>query len=334
MSLSSGQRSVLMSIKNNLNRAEVLFNNSEFESSLEVCQKILTKKPKLFNALQLAALNYQAMNLVEKAIAEFEKAIAINDHHASTYNNMGNIYLAKEDYKTATRYYAKALKIEPLMAQAHNNFALCQYKLGDFNLAEAHYKKALLHDAKIHEFHTNLGSLYVAQGKFELAQEMFIKSLELNTANPKAYWSSFRVQLFSHRYQDALEIADLALMSQSLPEHELCNFLVGKAIIFWLFEHFEQAAQAIQLSEKIYQFEHLSAHMANMAVFHRYIKNLLNLREPNAALYLSTESIDHKEMYFISESHGFSPNGTSIQIQPRKCIKFARYLSWGQKHSI
>lgn len=302
-----------MSIKNSLNRAEVLFNQAEFESSLAICQKILAKKPKLFNAIQLSALNYQAMGLIDKALIAFEKAIAINDHHASTFNNMGNIYLNKKDYETAVRFYAKSLKIEPLMAQAHNNFALCHYKLGDHDLAEAHYKKAILNDATVFEFYTNLGSLYAAQGKFDAAQEMYIKSLEINKENAKAYWSSFRVQLYSHRYQDTLEVADLAIMSQALAEHELCSFLVGKAIVFLLFEHFEEAKQAIELSEKIYQFEHMSSHMANMTVFHRYIKRLLSLRAQNTALYALTQDSNPKEMYFISESHGFSPNGTIVQ---------------------
>ena len=50
-----------MSIQNSISRAEVLYRNKDFDESIEICKKLLVKKPKLLNARQILALNYQSM---------------------------------------------------------------------------------------------------------------------------------------------------------------------------------------------------------------------------------------------------------------------------------
>lgn len=304
-----------MNLKNNLSRAEVLFKTGQYQESLSICEKILNNKSNVLNAFQIMGLNYHALHVFDKAIECYEAALKIDDKHASCNNNLGNVYLAREEYVKASKYFAKAFHIDPSMAQAHNNFALCQLRSGKLELAESHYKKAILHDATIFEFYNNLGSLYSAQGKFESALEFFIKSLECEVKNPEAYWESFRAQLYMHRYQDAIETADLAILSKTLRVPDLCSFLVGKAIVYWLFNCFDDAKQAIEQSSVIYQYEEMSSHMKNMTVFHRYIKKLLEIRDSQIDTSSVPANNELKEMYFISESHGFAPNGAIVNYQ-------------------
>lgn len=301
-----------MSIRNNINQAEILYQSGDYQKSYDICQKILDKKPNLFDALQIQGLNCQARGDLKGALVLFDKAISVKPQHASTHNNMGNIYLALNDFVRASKCYSKALAIDALMAEALNNLATCQVKLSDIESAEVNYKKAILLDATKAEYQLNFGVLLTDKGEFNSAIEYLMRALELDQSKTSVYWHVFKIQMYLHRYQDAIDIATTGVLSQSLSEMELCELLIGRAMVLWLFYCFEEAEQAIALSENIYQFEDVSANMANMAIFHRYIKKLLSLRKGNQQLYLPKNEDAVKEMYFVSESHGFAPNGTIV----------------------
>lgn len=304
-----------MSIKNTLNQAEQLHRAGSYRHSIELCQTLLSKKPKLFDAVQLLALNYQALSMVTEAIATFEKALQLNSKHAATYNNMGNLYVALEDYKTASGYYSKAIRLAPLLAEAHHNLGLCQYHKKDLSSAVELFKKAILINPKIPEFHTNLGITNSDQGSFTQALEYFLTSLELEHRDSKCYWEIFKIHLYQHRYQEAIEAANIGLSSQFLSESNRCQLLIGQAIIFWLCNCINEARQAIQASENIYRVAQQSKHLSNMAKFHRYIKELLALKEQQPELYQANSADSTQELYFISESHGLAPNGTVVRYQ-------------------
>lgn len=302
-----------MSVQTNLNKAEVLFQQGRYNDSSAICRKLLDKKSNLFGALQLEGLNKQAQGELKESIALFEKAIAVNPKNPSTYNNLGNVYLALFEFKKAEKTYQKALAIDPMMAEALNNLANCKVKLGNVEHAFGLYKKAILLDAKNTEYHLNMGVLLTDLGEFSVAQEYLSKALELDSTNTPVYWHIFKIQMYLHRYTDALEVVELAIKSQSLSDAELCELLIGRAMILWLFCEYAEAEQAIFLSEGIYKFQSQSSNMTNMAIFHRYLKQLLIERKNNHQLYMSSTEVE--DMYFISESHGFSPNNVIVNYK-------------------
>ncbi len=313
-----------MNIKNNLAKAEVHYLEGEFEQAICICQKLLEKKPALFNAVQIQAACYQGLGKLEEALSLFNQMIVINDKHPSTYNNIGNIYLEQKKVIEARTFYLKAQKVDPQMAEASNNLAICNQKLGNFSLAESHYKKAILLDGKIADYHYNLGVLYADLGYFESAINIFLKTLELNKNKSSVYWHVVKCYMYQHRYQDALAVIDMGLLSNTLSDEELCELLVAKAMLFWLFYSPDEVEQALQLSKSIYRYQNDSANINNMIVFHRYIKNLLDRRREKLFLYhqrgAQSEQESIEPIYFISESHGFSPNDTLVTYQEQRYV--------------
>jgi hypothetical protein len=88
-----------------------------------------------------------------------------------------------------------------------------------------------------------------------------------------------------HRYQDALEIADMGLLSNALSDIDLCELLVGKAILFWLFDNVLEAEQALRLSVGVYSDQSNYRYMKNLKVFHRYLKQLVQFRLNTSGFY-------------------------------------------------
>jgi Flp pilus assembly protein TadD len=310
-----------MSIKNNIARVEALYRQGQYVESLALCNTILEKKPKLADALHLAALNHHALGQLELAITEFKKAIAINDQNSSFHSNLGVVYLEQDNFLEAGLCFKKALNLEPLLPEANYNLSICLQDQGNYLLAENYCKKAILQDATRSDFHLHLGNLYYDQGQFDNAAITFVKALEVEAkhcngrSNLNAYWQMFSLHLSQHRYQDALEVADLGIKSQKLSEQQLCAMLIGKAIIYFLFCHIDEAKHALQLSEIIHQYHTLPKYLKNFLVFHKYIKNLIALYESGEFQDSYQLGQDTEKMYFVSESHGFSPNRTSVQYK-------------------
>ncbi|AZG37011.1 tetratricopeptide repeat protein [Shewanella psychromarinicola] len=310
-----------MSIKSNMARAEALFRQKEYAESLSLCTKIIEKKPKLANAIHLTALNYYALGQFAPAIAEFQKAIAINSQLSSFHSNLGNVYLDQESFVEASRCFEKALNLEPLLPEPNYNLAICLHNQRNYSLAENFCKKAILQDATNSDFYLHLGVIYYDQGQFDNAAKALVKALEVENKHKKgrthldAYWQLFSLHLSQHRYQDALEVADLGIQSQQLSEQQLCTLLIGKAIIYFLFNHLDEAKHTLQLSEIIHQFPSQPKYLKNFSVFHHYIKNLIALYESGEYKDCYNLVNDATKMYFISESHGFAPNRTSIQYK-------------------
>jgi Flp pilus assembly protein TadD len=315
-----------MNIKNNLARAEALYRQAQYVESLSLCTSTLEKKPKLAEMIHLMALNYHALGQLEEAIVEFNKAIAINDLNSLFHSNLGVVYLEQDRFAEASRCFKKALHLEPLSPGANYNLSICLQHEGNYVLAEDFCKKAILQDATSSDFHLHLGNLYYDQGQFDHAATTFIKALEVENkyangrSNLNVYWQMFSLHLSQHRYKDALEVADLGIQSQQLSEQQLCAMLIGKAIIYFLFNHLDEAKHALQLSEVINQYTTLPKYLKNFLVFHSYIKNLIRLYETGQFSDSYPINDEHEKMYFISESHGFSPNQTAVQYKHQNYV--------------
>jgi|GEM_PF-1422500 len=304
-----------MNIKHSISRARVLFQQGKYRESSTICCKILSQKPRLHDALQIEGLNKQALGDTLAAMLLFKKAIEVKPNMASTYNNLGNAYLSTCEYNEASKCFKKALKLLPSLSEAMNNLANCQVKMGDLTLAKENYKKAISLDIKNSQYSFNFGVLLTDCGDFQEAQNYLSKSLELNKKNTSVYWYVFIINMYLQRYQDALDIANLAIRSESLSDPELCEILVGKAIIFWLFSRYEETALCLKLSETIYQYQNTSKNMANMAIFHQLLQGLLVVYKTNKQLYQLPDGVEEKEIYFISESHCLSPHGSIVKYK-------------------
>jgi tetratricopeptide (TPR) repeat protein len=55
---------------------------------------------------------YLKLDYKDKAIAAFQRSIALNKKFPSSYNNLGSAYFAGKDYKKAEKYYKKAIKMK------------------------------------------------------------------------------------------------------------------------------------------------------------------------------------------------------------------------------
>jgi tetratricopeptide (TPR) repeat protein len=93
----------------------------------------------------------------EGAIAEFRKAVALDQKHSMAHFNLGNLLLHKGDLDGAIAEYRKAIALDPTIALAHSNLGSALYRQDKLDEAIACYRKAIELDRKLAIAHDNLG---------------------------------------------------------------------------------------------------------------------------------------------------------------------------------
>lgn len=113
--------------------------------------------PPLYNARGL--LQMKRSNLGE-ALANFQKAVALDGGFVEARLNVGNITLGFRKYDEAEAQFTEVLKHQPNNYDAQVGLGIAQRGLGKLGEAEATYKKAIEIDANRGDTYFNLGVLY------------------------------------------------------------------------------------------------------------------------------------------------------------------------------
>ena len=87
---------------------------------------------------------------VPQAIKYYNKALSIYPQHYGAWYNLGNLYVAYEDYHSALYAYSQAFKYNPKMMIARMNYGIVtSEKLGNFDEALDQYNKIINTERKL-----------------------------------------------------------------------------------------------------------------------------------------------------------------------------------------
>jgi lipoprotein NlpI len=130
---------------------------------------VLKKHPNIPVAYNNRGRYYRTLNQRNKALADYNKAIALNPEGYATYNNRGKIYFDLNDDDQALADYNKALEIKPDYAEALANRGAVYGKKGDYALSAADLTKAVELDSAHYNTYSNRALVYYNTGKYEEA---------------------------------------------------------------------------------------------------------------------------------------------------------------------
>lgn len=117
----------------------------------------------------------------ELAVADFERAIAIQPNFAFVRRELGMLHFQQKDYVAAATHLAKAADLGMNDALLLNNLGICYSRTGRLQQAVASYQKALKSDNNLAQAHLNLGFAYqrlkrTAQAKAEYREACRLKA--------------------------------------------------------------------------------------------------------------------------------------------------------------
>jgi len=123
-------------------------------------------------ALYQQANESLAAGNTDLAIQQFEQLLKTDPSARQAHTNLGLLYLAKNDSKSAKQAFINALEQDKNDAVAYNHLAVIQRQEGLFEQALSNYKNAIRIDPDYAKAHLNLGILY------DIYLQDFAKALE------------------------------------------------------------------------------------------------------------------------------------------------------------
>jgi len=116
---------------------------------------------------------YQNQGLLDKAIAEYKKAIEINPDSMLAHSNLAFIYEGQAKFAEAINELKEVARIRPELPQVHVGIGLLYDKQGMSDDAIASLKKAIQLEPKSPLAMINLGLIYRKKGNIDEAIEQF-----------------------------------------------------------------------------------------------------------------------------------------------------------------
>ena len=125
-------------------------------------------------------------DLVEPALAAFQKVIQASPNAGQAFYNLGSLYLRKKDVVSARTAFERALELLPQHAETHNNLGALLAEAGELDRAISHFRAALDSRPRDADALNNLGNAYMQLGRKREAREMLETALAVHPGYAEA----------------------------------------------------------------------------------------------------------------------------------------------------
>jgi tetratricopeptide (TPR) repeat protein len=150
--------------------------DNKVEQALKIFTKAIDFYPSYFQALAERGQLHIAKNQNTEAIADFERAVKLNEQWGPALRGLGYCYLEQQKFEVAAKFLERAVATEPGVANTHLFFGIASLALDRRDAAKKALQEALRLDSKVAvTAHIYLADLYARERQFtEAADELRI----------------------------------------------------------------------------------------------------------------------------------------------------------------
>jgi hypothetical protein len=135
-----------------------------WKSGFILWDHVIAKGSESATAYNNRGLSLDEMGQRDRAITDFEKAIALDPANYFSYNNIGMIYGKDGQYLRSIEYFSKAIAINPQHADSYCNLGLSYFYAGHHDRALENYTTAISLKGDFDTAYLNRGNLYFITG--------------------------------------------------------------------------------------------------------------------------------------------------------------------------
>ena len=132
--------------------------------------------PEVFYNMGIA---YKVKGEIDKAAAEYERALELAPKYAEALNNLGNIRKDQKQYDEAIRCLELSIEVFPDNPNTYNNLGTVFAMKGNVNKAAVYFIKAVRLQPSYIDARQNLGLAYQQQGRLDVAEKEFSEALQM-----------------------------------------------------------------------------------------------------------------------------------------------------------
>jgi len=135
------------------------------------------------NAYRMRGIGYLWTKNYEKAVIDFSKAIELNPRDVEHYVGRGDAYYHIEKYDKALPDYESACQLAPKNVEALLGRARTLNQLKNWDKALADYRHVIQMDPKNVKSHWGLAGIFRRRGEFDEARAAYAEALKLDPEN-------------------------------------------------------------------------------------------------------------------------------------------------------
>ena len=149
------------------------------KQAMEELQKAVAERPDLPFVHYNLGVVYQRLGLLDKAVEEYKKEIAISPHEPWSFENLGKIRLSRGHPDQAIPLFRRALSLYSKLSSSWAGLGRAYAQQKKFDQAITCYRRALALDPDNGRFHYQLGQAYLRTGAKAAAQKEFAETRKL-----------------------------------------------------------------------------------------------------------------------------------------------------------
>lgn len=122
----------------------------------------------------------------DAALTHYRAALKVNPKHVEANNNLGNLFLRRNDLTNAAAHFAEAIRINPKHPSAHNNLGIVLARQNRAPEAIPEFEAAVRFKPDYLEAWINLGNAATSHGLFQQAVTAYEMALRIRPGMPQA----------------------------------------------------------------------------------------------------------------------------------------------------
>lgn len=177
-------------------RGNLLLKEEKYDEAMQVFEDFLTKYPEIYQVHLNIGTCYLKKGELDKAEAEFklvlDKTIETHGDYKSDptaslrgFTGLGEVYLQKEDFDSAQKYFSQALDISPEDEVAAYNVGEVFFSHQKIDEAIKYFELAIQIKKDWSKPYLKMGYVYLNKADFSKAIEYFNKFIEIDPENPE-----------------------------------------------------------------------------------------------------------------------------------------------------
>ena len=132
---------------------------------------------------------YLKNGFYEKAVWEYQKAVAMDGELVPAYNGLGVAYTMLGKHAESVKAQQRALELRPDFAQAHAGLGLTYFRQNALDSALDHYRRAADMDPDLLDAHLKIGVILLTQERYAEAIDTYHRLLEMKGDDPDIYYN-------------------------------------------------------------------------------------------------------------------------------------------------
>ncbi len=175
----------------------------------------LRKDPRNGIALFNLAGAYMGEGDYQRAIARYQRDLAVNPNEPRTLTALGVAFERVGDWEQARENYEKAVSADRLQIDARFNLGRLELNHGDASHAEDQFHAILAQQPDDEDAHSGLGLALLKQQQTDAAQTEFQRALQLNPHDAAALDGSAQLAIASGDVAHAIDLLESAIKQDS-----------------------------------------------------------------------------------------------------------------------